>query len=79
MELTNGKLSTSNVVYETTAEGEGRGRLCINATFLLDKTVDRFTEYLAVGFAASADDDGSFGGNDIIVSYLLFEDSDPQP
>ena len=72
-------ISTSNVVYETTAGGEGRGRLCINATFLLDKTVDRFTEYLAVGFAASADDDGSFGGNDIIVSYLLFEDSDPQP
>ena len=72
-------ISTSAVVYETTTEGEGRGRLCINADFLLDKTVNRFNEYLAVGFATSADGDEAFGGNDIIVSYLLFEDADPQP
>jgi len=72
-------ISTSGVVYETTTEGEGRGRLCINAEFLLDKTVDRMNEYLAVGFATSADGDESFGGNDIIVSYLLFEGTDPAP
>ena len=72
-------ITTPNVVTETNSDGEGRGRLCINGTFLLDKTVNRFSEYLAVGFATSNDDSESFGGNDIIVSYLLYEGVDPQP
>ena len=72
-------IESSNVVYETTSEGEGRGRVCVNGEFTLDNTVSRFSEYLAVGFAASAIGDESFGGNDMIVSYLLFNGSDPQP
>ena len=70
---------SSNVVTETNTDGEGRGRICINGAFTLDQTVNRFVEYLAVGFATTVDGDESFGGNDIIASYVLYEGTDPQP
>ena len=58
---------------------EGRASVCFNGAFLLDEPVSRWNERLMVGFASDIIGSNSFGGNDVIISYVLFDGIDPQP
>ena len=69
-----------NVTYNTYVDGEtGRAVACFNGTFLLAKGVTRWNERLMVGFACDRVTTAHLGGNDVIITYALFEGADPQP